>query len=106
VIGIIIAFGVVAGIAVYMYMKRQNNRMKDDIDNLLRQYLPLEGGAASSTANANANANANGNGNGNGNGSNGTGGKKVKVKNPGTDGHRLIGQEAVDSLQDEESTEL
>jgi hypothetical protein len=42
VIGIVIAFAAVVGIAVYFYMRRQQRQVKQDIDSLLRQYLPLE----------------------------------------------------------------
>jgi len=33
----------VVGAGVYFYMKRQQTVLRDDIDNLLKQYLPLEG---------------------------------------------------------------
>lgn len=33
----------VVGAGVYMYMKRQHNALRDDIDTLLKQYLPLDG---------------------------------------------------------------
>jgi hypothetical protein len=46
-VGVVIAVVVVAciliGGGVYIYMRRREARMKDDIDQLLRQYLPLDG---------------------------------------------------------------
>ena len=42
VIGILVLMAVVIGGAVYLYMRRANNRMRDDIDSLLKQYLPLD----------------------------------------------------------------
>jgi len=43
VIGVVIAAVVLIGGGVYLYMRRQQAVMKDDIDQLLRQYLPLDG---------------------------------------------------------------
>jgi len=51
-IGPIIAISVgcvaIAGLAVFFYMRRQQNVLKNDIDSLLKQYLPLD--AANSLA--------------------------------------------------------
>ena len=43
VIGIILLVCALLSGGVYLYMRRQNNRMRDDIDSLLKQYLPLDG---------------------------------------------------------------
>lgn len=43
VIGIILLVCALISAGVYLYMRRQNNRMRDDIDSLLKQYLPLDG---------------------------------------------------------------
>lgn len=45
VIGIILLVCALLSGGVYLYMRRQNNRMRDDIDSLLKQYLPLDGQA-------------------------------------------------------------
>jgi hypothetical protein len=42
VIGIVLGAVVLIGGGVFLYMRRQNVKMKDDIDTLLRQYLPME----------------------------------------------------------------
>jgi len=41
VIGVIIVCCVLIGGGVYWYMRRQNTKMRDDIDSLLKQYLPM-----------------------------------------------------------------
>jgi hypothetical protein len=54
IVGIVFgALGVLAlvGLGVYFYMKRQNNKMREDIDSLLKQYLPLEGGVNTGAGN-------------------------------------------------------
>jgi hypothetical protein len=43
VIGVAIVCCLLIGGVVYWYMRRQNVRMRDDIDSLLKQYLPLDG---------------------------------------------------------------
>jgi len=45
VIAVVIVIGIVIGGAVYWYMRRQNVQMREDIDNLLKQYLPMHDGA-------------------------------------------------------------
>jgi len=42
VIAIVLASAAVLAFGVFMYMKRQQLRMRQDIDSLLHQYLPLE----------------------------------------------------------------
>lgn len=44
VIAIVVPIVCVVAVLVYLYMRRQQHAVKEDIDNLLRQYLPLEGG--------------------------------------------------------------
>jgi hypothetical protein len=48
IIGISIGFVAVAAVGVFVYMRRQQNILKNDIDSLLKQYLPLD--AANSLA--------------------------------------------------------
>lgn len=48
IIGIVAGSVLLLAGGVYWYMRRQNDRMKDDIDSLLKQYLPLDGASASS----------------------------------------------------------
>lgn len=45
-IGVLILVCAVIGGGVYWYMRRQNIRMRDDIDSLLKQYLPLDAGTS------------------------------------------------------------
>lgn len=42
-VGIIITIIILVGGAVYFYMRRQKAKMQDDIDTLLKQYLPMDG---------------------------------------------------------------
>jgi len=49
VIAIVLASAAVLAFGVFMYMKRQQLRMRQDIDSLLHQYLPLERETALST---------------------------------------------------------
>jgi hypothetical protein len=35
-----------AAAGVFVYMRRQNRALKNDVDSLLKQYLPLDGGNA------------------------------------------------------------
>jgi hypothetical protein len=53
VIGIIILCCVLIGGAVYFYMRRQNLRMRDEVNDLLAQYLPLDGAAGIGNSAAN-----------------------------------------------------
>ena len=45
VVGIVGGSVVAVGGAIFCYMRRRENKMKSDIDSLLRQYLPLDAGA-------------------------------------------------------------
>lgn len=63
VIGIAVVCCIIIAGAVYWYMRRQNTRMRDDIDSLLKQYLPLDGastvGNGKSSINSSRDPNAN-----------------------------------------------
>jgi len=48
VVGIVIAFVFAAGLLVFFYMKRQQSRMRNDIDQLLATYQPVDPAARSS----------------------------------------------------------
>jgi len=44
IIAIVVVSAVLVGLGVYIYIKRQSRIMRQDIDSILKQYLPLEGG--------------------------------------------------------------
>ena len=50
VIGVIIAAVFVIGVVVFFYVRRRETAMKDDIDQLLKQYLPMDEGGHGVTA--------------------------------------------------------
>jgi hypothetical protein len=43
VIGVVIAAVIIIGVIVFIYVRRREAAMKDDIDQLLKQYLPMDG---------------------------------------------------------------
>lgn len=52
VFGALVVVGLV-GVGVYFYMQYQSKKMREDIDSLLKQYLPLEGGMTSGSVQKN-----------------------------------------------------